>query len=53
LNGPLILHGLGLEGLVLGAAGQVAAVVLDGGHVPESALGHAVVGNLKKIEAKL
>ena len=47
LNGPLVLHGLVLEGVVLSPAGQVPPVVVDGRHVAEGALGHAVVGHLE------
>ena len=43
---PLVLHGLVLERVVLGPAGEVAAVVVDGRHVAERALRNAVVRNL-------
>ena len=53
LNGPLVFHGLIFEGIVLGPTGQVAAVVLDAGHVPEVALGHPIVGGLKETKYTL
>ncbi len=53
LNGPLVFHGLILESIVLGPAGQIAAVVLDAGHVPEVALRHSVVGSLQRKRNKL
>ena len=44
---PLVLHDGVVEGHVLGAAGQVAAVVLDRRREPQHALRHAAVVGLQ------
>ena len=50
LQVPLVLHDGVVQGHVFGAAGQVAAVVLDRGREPQHALRHAAVARLKEIE---
>ena len=48
LEVPLVLHDGVVQRRVLGAAGQVAAVVLDRRREPQHALRHAAVARLKQ-----
>ena len=52
LQVPLVLHDGVVQGHVLGAAGQVAAVVLDRGREPQHALRHAAVAGLRWREGR-